>query len=193
MLNILPIEEKKKNLKEYRLRLTVVALSLLSALALINVALLAPAYFSAFSKEAGARLEIQNFTGKSAADAAREEDAARLAVADVTKKLNLFLGASTSTAARSIPSETLGKIFALKTPAIKISSAFYDATPDREQFIITGNSLDRDSLALFVDALKKDGAFTTVELPIRSYVKSTDIDFSMTLTRVLKTPAKKTK
>lgn len=186
MLNILPTEEKKKNLKEYKLRLTVVVLGMLIFLVVVNLALLSPAYLNAFTREADAQARIVNFTGKSAAEALREERDATALLVDVNKKINIFLGTTASTTARLTPSEAFENILALKTSAIKISGITYDATPDREQFIVAGNALTRDSLAQFVEALKKSGVFTTVDLPIQSYVKSTNIDFTVTLVRALK-------
>jgi hypothetical protein len=75
------------------------------------------------------------------------------------------------------------KIIELKTPKIKILGLTHDVALDRERFVVTGRSADRDGLALFVDTLKKDGLFDGVELPIASYVKSVDIEFSVTLER----------
>lgn len=191
MLNILPIQEKKKNLKEYRLRLGVVSFVAATSLVLVNLALLTPAYFNTLAKEAEAKARIVNLTGKSVEETIKEEQVINATVLDLNKKLNLFLGVSTSTLTRFVPSEIFDAILKHKTTSIKIYSISYDATLDREQLVVGGKSLDRDSLAQFVDALKKSGLFTTVELPIQSYVKSTNIEFSVTLTRVSKTPTKK--
>lgn len=193
MLNILPTEEKKKNLKEYHLRLGVVSFVMATSLVLVNLALLTPAYFNALAKEAEAKARIVNFTGKSIEESAKEEQEINTTVADLNKKLNLFLGSSTSTSPRFVPSEVFEAILEHKAASIKIYSISYDATLDREQLVVVGKSLDRDSLAQFVDALKKSGLFTAVDLPIQSYVKSTNIEFSVTLTRALKASAKKTK
>ena len=193
MLNILPTEEKKKNLKEYYLRLGVVSLVVAISLVLANLALLTPAYFNALAKEAEAEARIANATGKSVEETAKEEQVVNATITDLTKKVNLFLGTSTSTATRFVPSEVFESILKNKTSSIKIYSISYDATLDREQLVVTGRSLDRDSLAQFIESLKKSGLFTAVDLPIQSYVKSTNIEFSVTLTRALKTSAKKTK
>ena len=195
MLNILPLEEKKKNLKEYYLRLGVVSLVVAISLVLANLALLTPAYFNALAKEAEAEARIANATGKSVEETAKEEQVVNATITDLNKKVNLFLGTSTSTstATRFVPSEVFESILKNKTSSIKIYSISYDATLDREQLVVTGRSLDRDSLAQFIESLKKSGLFTAVDLPIQSYVKSTNIEFSVTLTRALKTSAKKTK
>ena len=193
MLNILPIEEKKKNLKEYYLRLGVVSLIVAISLVLANLALLTPAYVNALAKEAEAEARITNATGKSVEETAKEEQVINVTITDLNKKIKLFLGTSTSTVARFVPSEVFENILKNKTSSIKIYSISYDATLDREQLVVTGKSLDRDSLAQFIESLKKSGLFTAVDLPIQSYVKSTNIEFSVTLTRTLKTSAKKTK
>lgn len=187
MLNILPLEQKKKNLKEYRLRLVVVVLGALVSLVVVNLALLTPAYLNAVAREADAQARIMSFTGKSAADALREERDAVSAMSDVNKKINIFTGVSTSTVGRVVPSDALVNIITLKNSGIKIDGMTYDATLAREQFIVNGNALTRDNLAQFIEALKGSGAFTTVDLPIQSYVKSTNIDFTITLVRTLGT------
>lgn len=160
----------------------------------INLVLLAPAYMSLSSEQASAELRIANFTGKSSAQVAEEEQDASKTIADINKKMALLLGVSTSTNPRSIPSEVFESILSLKEGNIKISSLLYDATPEREQVVVSGRSLDRDSLARFVESLRQKSGFTTVDLPIHSYVKSTNIDFTITMSRVLKVaPPQKTK
>lgn len=193
MLNILPPQEKKKYLTEYRLRALVVVLWMLVALVVVNLALLTPAYLGVFSKQAEADLRVVSFTGASSAENDAKEKAANARIVELNKKLGILVDISTSTQARIIPSEAFGKIISAKTAAIKIYSLAYTATTDREDFVVTGVAADRDSLAKFVETLKEGGAFASVELPINSYVKSTDIEFSLTLSRVLKSPTKKIK
>ena len=182
MLNILPHEEKKKVITEYRLRLSVVAVFSVAALVLASLVLLVPSYMLAVSKYnfvAGelARLEQQQ-------GGASQEREVEAQTKEVNKKISLFLGDG-KVGART-PSEIILGVIAVKGPAIKIQSILYDINLEREHLVISGRAGDRDSLALFVETLKKDPSFSKVDLPIGSYVKSTNIDFSLVLERAVK-------
>jgi len=75
----------------------------------------------------------------------------------------------------------------MKDPGVKVQSILYSINPERERLVLSGRADNRDSLALFAETLKKDPSFSKVELPIGSYVKSSNIDFSLVLERAIKT------
>lgn len=187
MINLLPLSEKKKILTEYRLRLGVVSVFAVAGLVLASLALLGPSYFLSISKHTLvssdlARLEAAHVGVPQAGDAVTE-------IKVVNKKVDIFL--KTEKVPHLVFSETILKIIATKGAQVKIIGFMYDAVPDRERVTLSGVAASRDSLAQFVEALKKDTTFTTVTLPISSYVKSTDIDFSIVLERMFTTPGKK--
>ncbi|MFZ2831907.1 MAG: PilN domain-containing protein [Minisyncoccia bacterium] len=187
MLNILAITEKKKILTEYRLRLATVVFFGLAMLILASVVLLLPSYLLASAKYSSAEnqfAKLEEVYGKGG-----QEKEITAQISDVNSKVKLLLGADVGT--RLLPSEEIANILEIKVPAIKISGLTYEVIGAQERITMTGTALDRDSLATFFDNLKKDPTFTSVTLPISSYVKSVNIDFSIVAERKPKTVPKK--
>jgi hypothetical protein len=188
MLNILPYEEKKKILTEYRMRLAIVGVFAVAALVLASLVLLIPSYMLAVSKYNFVADELARLEQKQSG--AGQEKEVDTQIKEINKNINLFLGDKMATP--STPSSVVIGIIAARDPAVKIQSILYDIKPDHERIVLSGKADDRDSLALFAETLKKDPSFSSVELPIGSYVKSANIDFSLVLERTLKgVPPKK--
>ncbi len=181
MQNLLPIEEKKKVIMEYRLRLAVVSVFAASILVVVNFALFAPSYIIAISKSAFMTEELGRLEEREA-DRIQERDV-YAKIREANKKIDLFLKSENSN--KSVPSELFMKIISAKTSSIKITGFSYDATVNRERIVLAGSANDRESLAKFLEELKNNKTFTKVELPISSYVKSTNIEFSIVLERAL--------
>lgn len=179
MLNILPIQEKKKIITEYWLRLGVVAVFALTILILASLVLLTPSYLLAVSKYNSVSAALALREAKQ--DSSAQEKDIDAQVRDINKKINLFL--SEPFGDRLSPPDTFLKIIGMKSSAIKILGFFYDATGRQERVVITGVAADRDGLAQFAETLKKDKTFANVDLPVSSYVKSNNIDFSIVVTR----------
>ena len=182
MLNILPTEEKKKILVEYRLRLGVVSVFALGALVFSSLVLLAPSYMLAVVKYNGISEELSALELKQSNAGQEKEVGAQ--IRDENKKIDLFLKGDTS--GRLSPPQTILNIIGIKGDAIKIQGFIYDASALQERLVVTGVAADREGLARFVETLKKDPTFTKVELPISSYVKSSNIDFSVVVERAVK-------
>lgn len=179
MLNILSTTEKKKILTEYRLRLAVVSIFAVGSLILASLVLLAPSYFLAISKYNDANNMLEVLEGKNGREG-QEKDVNKQ-IAAINKNVDLFLKAGTPGAL--LPSSVVTKILNTKGSAIKIISFTYDASPTQERIVVAGSALDREKLAEFIEALKKDPAFTSVDIPISSYVKSSNIEFSAVIIR----------
>jgi len=184
MFNILPQEEKKKVLTEYRLRLAVVVVFAVAALVLSSCILLVPSYLLAVSKYNFAAKELATLEGKQV-DGGKEKEI-DTQIKAVNKKISLFLGDKKAIA--RTPSEAILSVLSVKNFSIKIRSVLYDVNPDREHLVFMGRAEDRDSLASFVEILKKDPSWNSVDLPIGSYVKSTNIDFTIVLERTIRIP-----
>lgn len=187
MLNLLSTTEKKKVLVEYRLRLAVASVFAVGSLVTTSVILFAPAYLLAISKNTAAETQLAALEKKYGDSKQEKEIGAQ--IRDINTKILLLLG--TDTSARMLPTEIISKILNTKKTEIKIIAITYDANTSQERVVLTGTAKDRDSLADFIAELKKDTAFTGVTLPISSYVKSTNIDFSIVIDRKAKPPAKK--
>lgn len=180
MLNIFSTEEKKKVIAEYRLRLGIIAVFAVAALVLSSLVLLVPSYLIAVSKYNNVLGELSSLELRQ--DRADQEKEVGAQIRDENKKIDIFLKGDTS--GRPTPPQTILNIIGIKSDAIKIQGFTYDASAGAERLVVTGVASDRDGLAGFVEILKKNPTFTKVELPISSYVKSTDIDFSVVVERV---------
>lgn len=187
MLNLLPIEEKKNVLLEYRLRLAVVSVFAVGSLVLASLILLAPSYVLSLSKYSTEEKQLEILDKKYGGVGQEKELGTQ--IRDINTKILLLQSGDTTT--RLSPSQAVMNIINIKGSAIKIYAFTYDATAGQERIVLTGTANDRESLAAFVETLKKDPTFTSVTLPISSYVKSTNIDFSVVVERKTKTPAKK--
>ena len=187
MLNLLPTREKKKLRTEYYIRLATVVVSMFALVFILGGAFLVPVYIAARYEKESAVGSLATHTNTTTSE--DEERDAGAILTETNKRVQALLVASTATGTRSIPSDLFSKILTFKTPAIKITSFVYSGSLGQEQVKISGVSQDRESLALFAEGLRKSGVFTAVELPVRSYVKSSNIDFSITLTRALKKSA----
>lgn len=188
MLNILAIEEKKKILTEYRLRLAVVSVFAVGSLVLASLVLLAPSYLLAVSKHNSTQNELVVLEEKYSQGGHEKEVSVQ--IRDLNNKILILLGDSTNT--RLSPPQIILNIIKTKGDAIKIQGFTYDTIADQERIILVGTARDRDSLAAFIETLKNDQAYTNVTLPISSYVKSTNIEFSIVLERGTSAKAKET-
>jgi len=182
MINILPIQEKKKILTEYRLRLGVVAVFAIMTLVLSSFVLLIPSYLLAVSKYKGLSENFLTMEAKQGRVGQGDEIGAQ--ISNINKKINLFLKGGARV--ESAPPQSILNILNMKGDRIKIHGFTYDATTGKGRMVVVGVSDDRDSLAQFIEVLKKEPTFTKVELPISSYVKSTNIDFSVVIEREIK-------
>lgn len=194
MLNLLPLEEKKKVLTEYRLRLAAVFIFTAAFLIVANLILLIPSYVNALTKHSFVESRFNDVMGSKEFQDRRAQAGKEAAekVAEIERKLEMFTPVQVGTQAKFVSSEIFIKILKLKPATIRISAINHEILKDREKLIVSGVSDDRESLASFVETLKNNGSFTLVELPISSYVKSVDIEFSLTLERVNKVEKPKT-
>jgi hypothetical protein len=77
--------------------------------------------------------------------------------------------------------ESLQVILGLRNENIKISSISIIKNSKKVEVILQGVSKTRDGLITYVKDLKKDGTFSSVDLPISDLVKSLNIDFKINL------------
>lgn len=188
MANLLPQEEQKKIAKEYHVRLATVSVFVCAVLVVVNLVFLAPAYLEAYYKERDAVSRIERFSNSSTGEVGPSDEELNKRVLALNKKILSFIPKGDEGLSRSVPTTVLAKIIDAKTSGVRITGFTYNFEQGRERFVVSGIARDRASLAAYVDTLKKDTYFTTTELPIQSYVKSVDIDFTLTLVRVVKAP-----
>src|SRR3989344_3290884 len=155
MLNILPIEEKKNVITEYRLRLSVVSFFAIGALSVASAVLFAPAYILAVSKHNSSEEQFAVLEKKYGG--AEQEKELGAQIREINTKILLLLSGDTT--ARLTPSQAVANILGLKGNEIKIVAFTYEAMASQERIVLTGTASNRDSLANFVEILKKDPTY----------------------------------
>lgn len=187
MLNILSTTEKKKVRTEYWLRLAIVAIFAIGTLAAVSLVLMAPSYLLAETKFSEAERSLSALQ-KKYGDNTQEKDLG-VQIRDINNKILLLTNTTTGTGL--LPSQTILSILAIKNSAIKLIGISYQSTSVSDRIVLTGTAATRDTLSQFAEDLKKEPTFTNVTLPISSYVKSTNIDFSIVIDRRANSARKK--
>jgi hypothetical protein len=76
----------------------------------------------------------------------------------------------------------IGHIVSLTGSSITLSDISYQIqTATSASITLQGRAADRQSLLSFTQTLETNGHFQNVDLPVSSFAKDTDIDFSISL------------
>jgi hypothetical protein len=175
MFNLLPIEDKNLARAEYRHR--IVTVSLLSLfLVLISVFIfLIPSYVEVSNAKYKVEKSLTSMkklpTGENYKDL---ED-----VLKKTKKEIDFL--KINSAARSDIAEVIQHVLRFKPKGISVDSIAWVLASNEQQVVVNGIASNRDLLRKFVSILEADKDFSEVSLPVSSYTKFADANFSITL------------
>lgn len=175
MINLLSPIEKKKILKEYHLRLGVVALIMTLMLEILAVVLLVPSYL----------------TIRSSSDSLAEDLAARKSMVipggneaqrdlDIIKKEIGILKHGDNAAA--LPSFVIAEVLKVKPEGIDVSSFAYGKNGTEYQVQVGGMARTREDLLFFQRSLKANPRFVDPHYADSFITKKTDIAFQLTLT-----------
>jgi len=177
MLNFLPQKNKNQIIFEYLLRVIVFLLLFVFLSSLILISLFVPSFFFAKYKNEtiNNQLELtkQKILNKS-------EDPTIL-----IKNVNRLVVALSDNAAPKINySDIINKIVSLKNKDIKISSINIteETNTNSKKILINGVAKTRDGLTLFDKEIRVDGFFENVIFPVSNFIKSSNSEFSATLT-----------
>lgn len=177
MINLIPIEEKKKMVKDFYLRFIIVSLVTISFVILIACVALLPSYFFVTAKENVIKTKIENQKNTPLSTPDIETSTA---VLDINNKLQIIENSKQNKF--FITQKVINEILIKKLPEIKISQISYNSdTPDGKRIQVTGFAPSREKLLLFRMALEDNPAFKKVDLPISNFVKGSDISFFITL------------
>lgn len=178
MFTLVPIEQKKQLLVEYRLRLLIVGLFFVVLFFFFLTVLLLPSYLTVRSSYLSALQEQQD-----ANRAVAEKNKGDLShvIDDLRKNLSV---ADISIEEPTVLFET---ITLERGDSIKIKELSYSAKELPGQFIIRikGFANDRKSLTAFQKNLLKYTEFTKVDLPISNLAKDSNITFDMIIVGTL--------
>ncbi len=188
MINLLPTAEKYVIRKEYHLRVVTVCFAMFSFVLVVMVLSYLPTYLAVVSRHETFLAEMQNDKTQGRMSQMKEMEAV---IQETNKKIDLLkIGASNP----DVPGIFL-KILESKTAGLTLTGFSYDfggyvAQKGKEEAVpisisVQGRSSDRAALIAFKDALVQQKEFKTVDLPISSLVKETDLSFSIRILMAL--------
>lgn len=179
MTNLLPETAKKQVHTEYLFRLGVVTLSLSIFSFIAGAVFLLPSLFLAEIKE---REALGQAAVVEKAGLLREGTDLFGAIESVNKKIAVFSGIPEN---EQKVYELFRGILAARAEGFSITGLLYQKTIAEKKsvrkIIVQGESLRRDGLLAFADALKKKGLFSSINVPTASLIRSADLPFSITL------------
>lgn len=176
MINVLPQSEKDSLTRDYWMRFGSVVFFLATLSAIFSIILLVPSYFFSVSKLslAGERLFVWNESHKMI-----NADTTNSVIDDTNQKLGLLNTASV----RQITKEALVPILSLRPSGVTFSQILYGNQGEGFKKIeIHGNASDRTTLRAFQSLLDKSGRFSSVDIPLSSFLGKKDIQFTASLT-----------
>ena len=174
MINVLPEKEKIGLKREYYLRLSIVALVNLIFLSIFASLLLLPSYMLSDTKEKYFNKKLSEISSETPEISINELNTY---IAKINSTLSLF----SSTSSRKISENIIMPILAIRPTNIKINQISYVDHIDFVEISLNGVAGSRDALQSFKDILIKTGEYSSVDVPISSFVKKTNIDFNITL------------
>ncbi len=176
MINLIPNEEKKKKVKDFYFRLTIIFFEVLAFSIMVASVALLPSYFMSSVKKnlINTMLESQ----KNEPTPLFDQEIALL-VGDIEKKLKLI--EDTAENKYSVSEQVINQILLSKMSDIKITEITYDVNVDGKIISIKGTAPNRDRLLAFRRALEDNVSFKKVNLPISNFIKGSNIRFSLTL------------
>lgn len=178
MINLIPNQEKKKKVKDFYFRLSVITFFAFSFATLIALVALLPAYFLSSVKKNLAEAKLQ---AQKAEPVPLLDQKTQAIIDDLNSRLNLVENAEKNKYLISL--KIVNEIIQKKLPTIKITQILYETdTVQGKKVSVRGVARSREELLLFRRALEDDIAFKNVDLPISNFVKGSNIQFYLTLT-----------
>ena len=173
MLNLLPENQKKSVLLEYRTRLGIVIALCITLISICGLIFIAPTYLISEKRHSEIKVKndevLINLSSKNSSQNAE------------VKKITQGIAVLSNLGANVLPSELFEKFLSYAdSKKIQVSRLSYSLNTDNSiVFNVSGVGADRDSLSVFIQNLKNDSYFSQVSLPLSSFVKQKDIDFSL--------------
>jgi hypothetical protein len=178
MINLMPIEEKKKMRNNFFSRLLVAVFFMFGFLGFIAAVAILPSFFVSYAKKqtVARNLEIQKNQKMPEVD-----QQAQMAVTDLNNKLGLIEKAMNNKYVFS--QKIVNEILSRQTDGIKITKIFYENDPFKgKKIALSGVAGSREQLLQFRQAFESSNVFSNVNLPISNFVKGQNIQFNLELT-----------
>lgn len=174
MFSLLPQNEKHTILKEYNTRRNILIAMFVFALGAISVVALIPAYLLSTVKINEVQNELKRVGGSVAF---QESDDLNKILIDTNAKL-----ASLKVSKDQVyVSDLIEKVIAKRDISIRINGIMFKRGAPGAMSVITltGVAHNRESLSAFVQELKSLPLFTSVDLPVSSFAKDRNAEFSI--------------
>ncbi|MBI2120031.1 MAG: hypothetical protein HYT94_00205 [Parcubacteria group bacterium] len=192
MIDFLPVSEKQALRKEYRLRVFTVCLGMCSVVLVLSILSYLPTYFAVSSQYTESLISSQSPETKDRLSQVKEVE---MAVSETNKKIDTLLG--------GVPTPLVKDIFLDVLQSRPLGVVITHLSYDRggvvskkgqnetvsSNIILEGRSLDRKTLLLFKEQLAQKKKFSTIDLPLSSLVKETDLGFTIKLSLAENVPA----
>ncbi|MFA5792068.1 MAG: hypothetical protein WC884_03470 [Candidatus Paceibacterota bacterium] len=177
MINLIPNQEKKKKVKDFYFRLTVIFFLALGICILIASFSILPSYFISSIKRdlANTKLEMQ----KNEPILLIDKNFITI-IEDLNKKLDLIENVQKNK--YLVSQKVINEIVLRKMSDIKINQISYeDNLLSGKTISIHGMAPSRERLLLFRRALEDDVAFKKIDLPISNFTKGSNIEFYLNI------------
>ena len=171
MINLLPGEAKKNLKREQRLRFLSVTFLLMAFVSLIALLLSIPTgiLLSRHADTLAGSMDLAEAVEKRSSDVKK----------DLAHAASLIEHLSKSEEEGINVSSMIYDLDQLAGEEVLLTHFNFD---DKKKIVLSGIASTRSTLSLFRDRLDGDDRFKSVELPLSSLVKDTEVPFSITLT-----------
>ncbi len=175
MINVLPYKEKESLRREYWMRFFSVVFVLLSLTLLCLCVLLLPSYFLSTTKESLAQESLMRWNREHGEQALFETSTI---ISEANQKLVLLKDATPSIVSEG----AIAPLLALRTSGITFSHLIYNKQFDGvETLEVRGTAETRESLRVFKQALDESGYFSSVEIPLSSFIERSNIPMNISI------------
>lgn len=172
MINLLSSEEKKKRLTEYRERIVVLSLFLLTLLCFIGIILTGSILALASVEE---KINANKTARQSGNPAGENLTGLKEKMADLARKVEY---------AQKAPklfhlSEAIELAMEKKTAGISFKSLVFNRDEKGNKINLAGKAADREQFLSFIEELKKDPSVISADYPTSALIKKSNIDFTV--------------
>jgi type IV pilus assembly protein PilM len=175
IINVLPVNENKILRKEYWMRFFTMVFNLVSLMGIIAIVLLFPTYFISQEKEKLVESQLEVFNKENPDLAINNMDET---IKDVNSKLEILNKEKVS---YSVSDKIINTILESKTPNIKFSQILFNKKIDGSLLEIRGVAENRDALRNFKASLDANQNFSSVNLPVSSFLEKTNLIFTISI------------
>ncbi len=179
MFNLLPEKEKKELFREYRLRRGILWLSVAFLLGVLFCIFLIPSFLISSSKGDEVERRIESVRQSTIFE---ETDVLNQRLTTASLKIKTFENFSISPPIHDV----FEKVTEMRGSDIRIRGLQYRKSEDPRaaMILVAGVARDRNSLRDFVKELEQHENFARVNLPVASFAREQNLDFSLEITAV---------